>query len=55
MNTSFSDEMAMNWINDLLNEKEDSQETIDRISKVVRLTGRAINQPIRKEQFRREQ
>jgi hypothetical protein len=43
MKTSFSDEMAMNWINDLLNERGDMQETIEMIYKIVRLTGREIN------------
>lgn len=42
MKISFSDEMAMNWIADLLKEEHDQSEIVKRIHEIVRLTGRNL-------------
>jgi hypothetical protein len=44
MKDSFSDEMAMNWIADLIRDNGFDPETIERICKIVKLTGREISE-----------
>jgi hypothetical protein len=39
---SISDEMAINWIADIISEKKPKFDIIDRISQIIQFTGRDI-------------